>query len=266
MRADDHFYRAARMGAILNALKNYELTVEVGSDFNRYRALRASFSDERPLYPMFDIGVSFIDASNGLYVAARDPDGALVHTQAMRLFDFGTRTLENHFADHRQKYVTPGLVADPCAARFDAGPVLNRISGKVCYHGDFWLGSASGGLRRGGAMSLLSHLAFALAEATWTPDFVFAFIAARQALQGTPIRHGYVHSAPGRWIDDQGAVFAEEWLVWMDAADLATLGKAPVETAAPMAGPGLQERADRPEACRINGTERCPHGAPLQVI
>ena len=263
MSVRETFTRTTRMAAILGTLQDYGIEVEVGDDFAAYRRLRAGDAGDRPIYPMFDVCASYIDASNGLWIAGRDASGRLVHTQAVRRFDLGTATLGDHLSDHRQKYVTPGSVADPCAARFVADRCLQIISGRVCYHGDFWLEGLPRALQGGGAIGLLSRLAFELADLAWSPDYVFAFVSARNAMKGTPIRHGYFHSEPGRWIDGGGAVFSEEWLLWMGAADLAALRALPVEMRAPAAA------SDRPcAAARLNGCEvaRPPAARPDATI
>jgi hypothetical protein len=254
------------MAAILNAIQDYAIDVEVGSDFSAYRELRRPSLNSRPVYPMFDVRSSFVDESNALWIAGRDATGELVHTQAMRLFDMGTTTLGDHLRCHQQKYVTPGLVDNPCKTRYEAGGCLDRISGKVCYHGEFWIDSGPNGLRGSGAIALLSRLAFELAELTWGPDYVFGFVAARYALKGTPIRHGYYHAEPGRWIDADGHVFSDEWLVWMGAEDIAALNRTPFEASfrelEAAAERGRQGRA----LCHRNRPTHIESEAPIPVV
>ncbi|MCR9151497.1 MAG: hypothetical protein NXH83_15100 [Rhodobacteraceae bacterium] len=229
MNALDHYARTLRMSAIVNAIKEAGLDVEIGTDFVRYRRIRKSQIADRPIYPMFDSASSYVDASNGFWIAGFDEEGALIHTQAMRLLPLGDATLAEHLAEHRLKYVTPGLVADPEEASYHIDTVAGQIAGRVCYHGEFWLAGGARSLRGGGVIALLSRLAFELAEATWGPDYVFGFVDARHALTGTPARHCYFHGAPGTWQTRDGAVFAEEWLVWMSARDIAALTASPFD-------------------------------------
>jgi hypothetical protein len=227
MSALNHYARTLRLAGIVNALKDAGLDVEIGTDFLRYRRIRKPQMAKRPIYPMFDIGASYVDASNGFWIVAYNEEGALVHTQACRLLPLGEMTLAEHLREHRLKYVTPGLVPDPEEASYHLDHRISEtIRGKVCYQGEFWL---SAEWRGTGAIALLSRLPLELAEMTWQPDFVFAFVDASNALSGTPARHGYFHAAPGTWQTRDGAVFAREWLIWMAAGDIAALMAAPFD-------------------------------------
>lgn len=229
MSALDHYARTLRLSAIVNAIKQAGIDVEIGTDFRRYRRIRRGQIETRPIYPMFDAACSYVDATNGFWIAGFDEEGELVHTQAMRLLPLGQATLAEHLREHAMKYVTPGLVDDPDQASFHVDRIDETIRGRVCYHGEFWLAGGARGLRGGGAIALLSRLAFELADQTWRPDYVFGFVAAKHALSGTPARHCYYHGAPGTWRTRADGVFSEEWLVWMSSGDVSALTASPVD-------------------------------------
>lgn len=231
MLAQDYFEKTLRVADIVSALNELGISVQTGSDFVAYRLLRKQQSHSRPIYPMFDVGCSFIDGSNGLWIAGWDEQGDLVHTQAMRLIELGPADLRAHMRDHRLKYVTPGAVEEPEFAAFHADGGLDTVRGRVCYHGEFWLAQNARGSSGSGAVALLSRLAFELAHAIWAPDYVFGFVAAPHALNGTPARHGYFHGVPGTWRARDGGVFAEEWLVWMSANDITACLRTPFDMA-----------------------------------
>lgn len=263
MSALDHYARTLRMSGITNALKDAGIDVEIGTDFLRYRRIRKPQIDKRPIYPMFDIGASYVDASNGFWIVAYNEDGALVHTQAMRLLPMGNATLGEHLRDHKLKYVTPGLVDDPEEATFHVDPrVAETIRGRVCYHGEFWLAGGPRGLRGNGAIALLSRLAFELAEMTWQPDFVFGFVDASHALNGTPARHCYYQGVPGTWQTRDGTVFAEEWLVWMGAPEIATLMAAPFDGTYRVIERATQSRARRSNESEVHHVQP-PRAVPV---
>ena len=221
--------RSLRLASLLNMIKAEGMTIEVGSDFLAYRRLRLPQAAMRPVYPMFDIASCYIDAGNGFWIAGHDAEGRLVHTQAMRLLPFGDGTLGDHLRVHGMKYVTPGLTATPEDASYHVGRPLSLLAGRVCYHGEFWVAGGPDGFRGGGMTNLLSRLMFELTQARFEPDYVFGFIDAANALNGTPMRHCYFHGEPGTWRLPTGRILAEEWLVWMSAADIQALLAEPVD-------------------------------------
>jgi len=258
MSARDHYGWTLRIGGITRQLEQIGMHVEVGTDFARYRRIRAPHADTRPIYPMFDIASTFVDASNGFWIIGTDAEGRLVHTQAFRLLPLGDMTLRQHLQVHHQKYVTPGMVDDPDATRFEAHRGLDEISGRVCYQGEFWLEGGLHGFRGGGAVALLSRLGLELAAQTWAPDFVFAFIGANHALNGTPLRHCYYNAAPGSWATGDGRRFSEEWLVWMSGADLVGLAREAFETSFAI----LEATPRGPRKPRLTFESRQPEAAP----
>lgn len=213
---------AHHISATLQALEDTGLHVEVGDDFIKYRALRARQEDRAPVYPMFDASQSYIDATNGFWICGYDDTGALVHTQAVRLLDLDGVSLQAHLDMHRHKYITPDTTPDPDKTRFTGPAILNHISGRVAYQGDFWLRAKGlGGPRSQGATTLLSRLLLEMTQQAWTPDYVFAFVPRALAAKGAHLRYGYIHCEPGRWIGPDDQVTDEDHLIWMSAEDLA---------------------------------------------
>jgi len=228
----DILSRSLRLASLLGLIGEKGIKVELGTDFLRYRRLRLGQS-KRPLYPMFDIASSYVDESNGFWMVGFDRTGSLVHTQAMRIIPFGHGNLGEHLQVHALKYVTPGLIANPEGSLFFAQRSLATVLGsKVCYHGDFWLTGGRGGFRGTGLTNLLSRLMMELVVLRFDPDFVFGFVEAAHAVDGTPLRHCYFHGEPGIWRGPDGSAFSEECLVWMSAADLKALTLQPVEALA----------------------------------
>ncbi|MDJ0628813.1 MAG: hypothetical protein QNJ44_11180 [Rhodobacter sp.] len=199
------------------------MKLTVGTDFTAYRRLRSAQFDQRPLYPMFDIQCSFIDASNSFWIAGTNDAGDLVHTQAILKLNLAGTTLDEHLTVHRQKYLTPGLVGDADQAYFSVPGSAGNITGTVCYHGEFWLLGGELGFRSQGFTALLSRLTFELAYTTWNPDFVFGLVPAQIAQKGIGVRYGYFHGEPGLWRSADDRILTEEWVVWMSNQDIARL-------------------------------------------
>ena len=221
MKPTELFATVSSLCAILRELEDAGMRVEIGSDFARYRAMRLAQTGRGGIYPMFDTAASFIDETNGFWVCGFDAEGALVHTQAVRLMDLGTATLGQHLRTHRHKYITPDTTPDPDATFYEGPGALDRINGRVCYHGEFWLPSTGlGGPRSQGATVLLSRILFETVVRSWNPDFMFALVPQPLASKGAHLRYGYTHCEPGRWIGPDAQITEEDFLIWMSAADL----------------------------------------------
>lgn len=208
----------------LETLKDAGIHLEIGDDFSKYRSYRNQQADRSPIYPMFDVASSYIDQSNGFWVCGFSSSGELVHTQAVRLLDLSGVSLATHLSTHRHKYITPDTTPDPDLT-FYAGPeALNTITGRVCYQGDFWLrASGLGGPRGQGATSVLSDILLKTMIATWNPSFVFALVPKQLAAKGAHLRYGYTHCEPGSWLGPDQQITEEDYLIWMEAKDLANL-------------------------------------------
>ena len=210
-----------KVSGIVRELEDGGMRVEIGDDFARYRALRTAQFDRSPMYPMFDTACSYVDGKNGFWICGFGENGELLHTQAVRLLDLKGTTLDRHLDDHRHKYITPDTTPDPDLTFYSGPEVLGAITGRVCYHGDFWLASRGlGGPRSQGATSLLSRIMFEIMVQSWEPDFLFAFVPKQLAAKGAHLRYGYSHCEPGKWLGPDQQVTEEDFMIWMSARDL----------------------------------------------
>ena len=107
-------------------------------------------------------------------------------------------------------------------SRFKAGPGAKRIAGKVCYHGEVWMGGAPGQFRGSGVSSILGRFAFLTALQQWSPDYVFGFMPKPVAHKGFVERQGYMHAEPFalRWFIKGKADPLEGFLAYMSREDL----------------------------------------------
>ncbi|KMW60249.1 hypothetical protein AIOL_000402 [Candidatus Rhodobacter oscarellae] len=223
MSACNHFETILRISDLVKTIEAEGMKLTVGTDFSTYRNLRSAQFEQRPLYPMFDIQCSFIDASNSFWIAGTNAAGELVHTQAILKLDMSNTSLDEHLTVHRQKYLTPGLIGDADQAYFSVPGSAGNITGEVCYHGEFWLQGGEEGFRKQGFTALLSRLTFELAYTTWNPDYIFGLVPATIAQKGIGVRYGYFHGEPGIWRSVDERILSEEWVVWMSNHDIARL-------------------------------------------
>lgn len=217
------------VSGILRNLERTGMIVEVGDDFAKFRSYRALQTDRSPPYPMFDVTRSYIDMTNGFWVCGFDRDGELIHTQAVRRLDLSGVTLSQHLNLHRHKYITPDTTPDPDLTFYSGPEGLHRITGRVCYQGEFWLRARGlGGPRSQGATALLSRVLIEIMVGCWDPSFVFALVPKQLAVKGAHLRYGYTHCEPGRWLGPDQQVTEEDYLIWMEAKDISNaLARAP---------------------------------------
>jgi hypothetical protein len=218
-----------RVSGLVRELESVGMRVVIGDDFSEYRILRSTLSNRPPMYPMFDISKSYIDASNGFWICGFGPNNELIHTQAVRLLDLSGVSLAEHLDVHRHKYITPDTTPDPDLTYYSGPVALDSITGRVCYHGDFWLqASGLGGIRGQGVTGALVRTLFEVIQLNWMPDYVFALVAQPVAEKGAYLRAGYTHCEPGNWIGPDEQVTDIDFMVWMSAKDLAnTLAREP---------------------------------------
>ncbi|MEL6167498.1 MAG: hypothetical protein AAFR35_02320 [Pseudomonadota bacterium] len=221
MSAQNLFEVITKVSSLVQELESAGMRVEIGGDFAQYRVHRGAQADRGAIYPMFDVASSYIDKSNGFWICGFSESNELIHTQAVRLLDLSDVTLAQHLKMHRHKYITPNTTPDPDLTFYSGPEALEAISGRVCYHGDFWLRSRGlGGPRSQGATSVLSRIMFEIMCQCWSPDFVFALVPKQLAAKGAHLRYGYSHCEPGKWIGPDQQVTEEDYMIWMNARDL----------------------------------------------
>ena len=221
MSARNIFRMVKNLSSIINELEDLGMRVELGDDFSEFRLYRNSQSDRSSVYPMFDVASSYIDESNGFWICGFNQADELVHTQAIRLFDMSGISLGRHLNIHRHKYITPNTTPDPDLTFYSGPEALRTITGKVCYHGEFWLPARGlGGPRSQGVTPLLSRILFEIMYRSWNPDYIFALVPKQLATRGAHLRYGYNHCEPGIWLGPDKQVTEEDYLIWMNADEI----------------------------------------------
>ena len=221
MLANDFVTTMMNVSSLMRELEDVGIRVVIGDDFSEYNLYRKSQESRGFMFPVFDVTTSFVDGTNGFWVCGFNEKDELMHTQAVRLFDLKDSTLGHHFNVHRHKYITPDTTPDPDLTFYSGPESLRMITGRVCYHGDFWLYARGlGGPRSAGVTASLSRILFEMTVRLWEPDYVVGFVPKRLAEKGTHLRYGYSHCEPGLWIGPDQQVTDEDHLVWMDRDDL----------------------------------------------
>lgn len=214
------FTTITNVSNLMKELETAGIYLEIGGDFSTFRRLRNSQADRSKIFPMFDVASSYVDANNAFWICGFDENNELIHTQAIRLLDIRNGSLSDHLRDHRHKYITPGSTPDPDRTFFSHLPTLDRISGRVGYHGEFWIKGGKVGRKSQGLTAVLSRIAFELAMDLWSPDYVFGFVPVQLATRGVAVRYGYPHCEFGVWHGPDQEVTSKEMLVWMSNQDM----------------------------------------------
>lgn len=208
-------------GHVIDALKEHGLRVEVGDDFNLYGAYCLARLDGRPVSPLFDSATAMISEKSGFWVCAFDADDTLLHTQGVRLLDLDDVNLGQHFDQFRQLYLRHSDTSDAYAAHYRGPRSLSLIRGRVAFTGDVWsaprvFNSESGREAR----MLLARLVLQILCQTWAPDHFVSLLDGRAASKGMHLQTGFTHCEPGAWVSGDESVIKEEYLLWMNRAEM----------------------------------------------
>lgn len=198
------------------------IRLDVGYDFEDYRALLKEARPDHILGDPFDPKLHDMDPSNSFYIIGRNASGEIMHTQAMRMIDIGKNPLSEYLRHGFRGFPPSGVDIDMARSRYRPGPGAQRIMGEVCYHGEFWVGSTPRQFRGAGMSCILGRYAFWQALKHWNPDYVFAFMAHAVVVKGFAARHGYMHSEPGtlRWFLSGNDRPVEGFMSYMSREDL----------------------------------------------
>ncbi len=145
------------------------IEIEIRTDFGHLMELCEGLPDKPEPTAMFDPMKADIGGHNGFWLKGSDPNGVTVHVQAARIYDMHGTNLGRELSSLRAFYADPGLVPEGehciCAA-----PVMERITGMVCYHGEIWVRGSDPDLRGQALSGPLSRLLLGLVLVRWNPD------------------------------------------------------------------------------------------------
>lgn len=207
------------LGAVQELGRKSGLYITMGDDFEEYIGITSRVPGKSPTYPSFRPDTSYLPPGKAFWIVGRDGEGTVAHVQALRLDDLSNVDLAEHLGSLRAWFADPSLKAGAgTSSRCDA-PTARSITGQVAYHGDIWLRED---FRGRGLSTLIGRIAFGLAWAKWSPDFIYALVASWHIEKGIVDRYGYLHCEPhgsvlhlpAQGIDD------DDWLVWLTRDEL----------------------------------------------
>ncbi|WP_205769897.1 hypothetical protein [Microvirga sp. KLBC 81] len=195
------------------------LHIAMGDDFEEYVGITSRLPGKPPTTPNFRPDCYELSPGKAFWIIGRDQEGRVAHVQAMRLDDLCDTNLAEHLESLRACFADPTLQAGPGSSCSCYAPTACSITGLVAYHGDIWLRKD---FRGRGLAALIGQIAFGLAWAKWSPDFIYALVAGWNIEKGIVDRYGYLHREPhgsvlrlpAQGIDD------DDWLVWLTRDEL----------------------------------------------
>jgi hypothetical protein len=167
--------------------------------------------------PQLDARIAPLTDSDSYCLVGRSADGAIVATQAGRIYDVGNRSLYDIAADRSLYYGSQPPPHDGITCTLTA-PSARDITGCFVYSGGLWVRPEFRGHK---LAALLPRISRAYAHGRWNTRFTFAFIGAKMANSPLLGMYGYNHVEPSYTFFEDGQPVYTGSLMWMDAAGLA---------------------------------------------
>jgi len=217
--------------AIRECLDRYEaqafaagIRLELQTDFHHLAEINPHL-EKAPLTPQFDPEISDIGPVNGFWLKGVDTRGEVVQTQAVRLDNLDGTSLALHLKSLKAFYRNPAESAHARETCTVEAPAAYGITGRVGYHGEFWVKGGRSGYRGHDLAVVLPRIGMALALARWSPDFMYGTIQPAIAEKGIVARYGYHNLQPHGiiWTLPQSDQVLDEWLMWMSWRDMVDL-------------------------------------------
>jgi hypothetical protein len=203
------------------------IALELLDDFEQFRKVAEATEGRAPLTPIFDNRVSDVSSENAFWILGRDPNGAVVHLQALRRDDLDGIGLDEHMRRQGPLLMSPHIPGIPSDSIYDSCAYTRSMTGRVCYHGEVWL-SPKGPYRGNGLAITLPRIGVTLALMRWAPDFIYGLVHPDLVMKGIPARYGYIHTHPRgvRWRRSDGDGTLDESITWMTGDDMRDLVEA----------------------------------------
>lgn len=206
------------------------LTLRVGYDFDQYKDLLKTARPGHSIGVPFDPDLHDFSDGSAFWIVATDAQNTVVHTQTLRLLDVTGISLADHLSAHFTDFPPPSIALDLDKSHYRAGPGAQRMTGRIAYHGEFWIGGAPGQFRSSGLSTVLCRYGFWMAIQHWDPDHMFAFMLNTVAHKGLAARTGWMHTDPAalQWYPRDTPSPIETVLAYLHRGDIEYLLDLPI--------------------------------------
>ncbi len=210
------------------AARERGIYLSISRDFGELAEVnRNNREDWYPLVPMFDSSIGGVSSENGFWIYGVNDRGAIVATQAARLYLWPDTTFVQEWENRTFIYEDPARQSQPderCTANC---PGAYNITGRVCHTGALWMHPD---YRNTGIGSLLPRVTRAYALTTWYPDYMFGIAKIRPSLSAQSVKRLYGWQHYDRELNWYGSPhlgdITEIAVCWMNEQEvLADVGK-----------------------------------------
>ncbi|WP_354053155.1 hypothetical protein [Bradyrhizobium sp. LB12.1] len=196
------------------------IKLRIGFDFDEYAWITRNTPTKDAIEPSFRPDLSPIEPGDGYWIMGVDKHNVVAILAAQRLFDLSASNLAEHFQSLKAFYANPTAHADRydrCTCR---APSAKTITGKVAYHGDYWIRSD---FRGQGLSAVIARITHGLSFAMWAPDFLCALVERWALDKGLVTQYACAHHESDVSIlamGEGGIVPYEYWLIWRTGEEL----------------------------------------------
>ncbi|MDI3567175.1 hypothetical protein [Bradyrhizobium sp. Arg816] len=151
-----------------------------------------------------------------------DKNNEVALVEAARVYDLSHTNLAEHLESLKMFYAEPAIHAHPQDRCTCMAPSAKKITGKVAYHGDFWLRKD---FRGKGMPKIMAGILRGVSFSMWTPDFVIG-LAERWLLdKGVLAQYGHAHHELSGSILQlvEENIIDDDLLVWLTGEELRRL-------------------------------------------
>ena len=215
----------------LRLFASHDLTLRVGYDYEQYRAILREARPDHKVGAPFDADLNDFSDGSAFWIVAIDGAGRVVHSQALRLLDVTGSTLASYLNANFTDFPPPSIALDLEQSCYQAGPGAQRMTGRMAYHGEFWIADADGAYRGSGLSTVLCRYGFWMATQHWDPDHIFAFMLNQVHYKGLAARTGWMHTDPGalHWYPRDGRPAFETVMAYLRREDVDFLPHMPIK-------------------------------------
>jgi len=208
--------------ASVDILERFGVTLTIGTNFDEYRAYVA---EARPDHRIGDPCCSLkhdMGPGKACWVVGHDTEGRIMHLQVLRVLPTEQLTVAEYFRQRFHEFSPSELDIDFVRSRYRAGPGAKRMSGKIVYSGETWVGGEPGQYRGTGISTVLGHFALMTAVEQLGADYVVGFMTQPVAYKGFCLRMGFMHAEPLalRWFVKGKPDAMEGVMVYMSEEDI----------------------------------------------
>lgn len=198
------------------------IKLSIGFDFDEYVSITRILATKRATEPCFRPDRSTIKSGEGYWMIGVDRNNEVALVEAARLYDLSQSNFAEHLESLKVFYADPTKHAHPQDRCTCTAPGAKKITGKVAYHGDFWLRRD---FRRQGVPKIMAGILRGVSFAMWAPDFVCGLAERWMLEKGVLAQYGHTHHEPGGAILHlvEEDIVEDDLIVWLTGEELRNL-------------------------------------------